>query len=201
MPYNYKNNCETLYPAIKPLKKFPKKENIIIFSGKLNSSKGFDLFGKAVIKILDKFPNWKAIAIGNEPRENFFFKHKNFKILDWIKHDKILNYYSKSSISVVPSRWLEPFGRTSMESAAYGCATITTKNGGLPETFNNELFLNKINSEELFKLIKKLIINNQFRIKLQKKNFLNVIHKLDIKVKIIDDLKRHFLIPKICNNQ
>ena len=40
---------------------------------------------------------------------------------------QILNYYSKSSISVVPSRWLEPFGRTSMESAAYGCATITTR--------------------------------------------------------------------------
>ena len=37
LPYNYKNNCETLYPSIKPLKKFPKKEKIIIFSGKLNS--------------------------------------------------------------------------------------------------------------------------------------------------------------------
>ena len=97
LPYNYKNNCETLYPAIKPLIKFPKKENIIIFSGKLNSSKGFDLFGKAVIKILDRFPQWKAIAIGNEPREKFSFKHKNFKILDWIKHDDILKYYSRNS--------------------------------------------------------------------------------------------------------
>ena len=197
LPYNYRNNCETLYPGIKPLKKFPKKEKIIIFSGKLNSSKGFDLFGKAVVKILDKFPKWKAIAIGNEPREKFFFKHKNFKILDWIKHDKILNYYSKSSISIVPSRWLEPFGRTSMESAAYGCATITTRNGGLPETFKNDLFLNKINSNELYKLIKKLIINNKFRLKQQKKNFSNVIHKIDIKVKIIDDLKNHYLISRV----
>ena len=197
LPYNYKNNCETLYPAIKPLIKFPKKENIIIFSGKLNSSKGFDLFGKAVIKILDRFPQWKAIAIGNEPREKFSFKHKNFKILDWIKHDDILKYYSKSSISVVPSRWLEPFGRTSMESAAHGCATITTKNGGLAETFKNDLFLNKINSDELYRLIKKLIINNKLRLKLQKKNFSNVIHTIDNKVKIIDDLKKHYLIPKL----
>ena len=196
LPYNHRNNCETLYPAIKPLKKFPKKEKIIIFSGKLNSSKGFDLFGKAVIKILDKFPKWRAIAIGNEPREKFSFKHKNFKILDWIKHDKILNYYSKSSIAIVPSRWLEPFGRTSMESAAYGCATITTKNGGLPETFNNDLFLNKINTNELFKLIKKLIINNKFRLKIQKKNFSNVIHTISTKVKIIDDLKNYYLITK-----
>ena len=196
LPYSFKNNCETLYPAIKPLKKFPKKKKIIIFSGKLNSSKGFDLFGKAIIRVLDKFPDWRAIAIGNEPREKFFFKHKNFKILDWIKHNEILNYYSKSSIAVVPSRWLEPFGRTSMESAAHGCATITTKNGGLPETFKNDLFLNKISSNELFKLIKKLIINNKFRLKIQKKNFLNVIHKISNKVRIIDDLKNYYLITK-----
>ena len=196
LPYSYRNNCETLYPAIKPLKKFPKKQKIIIFSGKLNSSKGFDLFGKAVLKILDKFPKWRAVAIGNEPREKFSFKHKNFKILDWIKHDKILNYYSKSSISIVPSRWLEPFGRTSMESAAYGCATITTKNGGLPETFKNSLFLNKINANELFKLIKKLIIDNKLRFKIQKSNFSNVIHTITNKVKKIDDLKNYYLITK-----
>ena len=46
--------------------------------------------------------------------EKYKFTHKNFKILDWIKHSEILNYYSKSSISVVPSKWQEPFGRTAM---------------------------------------------------------------------------------------
>jgi len=140
LPYKHRNNCEILYPAIKPLKKFPKKEKLIIFCGKLNSSKGYDVFGESVIKILNKYKDWKALAIGNEPREKFDFNHKNLKILDWIKHDEILKYYSRSSISVVPSRWLEPFGRTAMESAAHGCATITSKNGGLPETFYNDLF-------------------------------------------------------------
>ena len=47
---------------------------------------------------------------------------------------KMSKIYSKSSISVVPSRWEEPFGRTAMESAAYGCATIISNKGGLPET-------------------------------------------------------------------
>ena len=44
LPYNFKNNCEILYPAINMLKKFPRKEKIIIFTGKLNSSKGYDVF-------------------------------------------------------------------------------------------------------------------------------------------------------------
>jgi glycosyltransferase involved in cell wall biosynthesis len=201
LPYNHRNNCEILYPAIKPLKKFPKKNNLIIFSGKLNSSKGFDLFGKAVIKILDKYKSWNAIAIGNEPREKFNFNHENFKILDWVKHDDILNYYKKASISIVPSRWLEPFGRTAMESAAYGCATITTRNGGLPETFNNDLFLEKINETELFKLIEKLIKNNIYRKNIQKKNFSNVVNNLGEKVSKLDEFKKHLLIPKLFFNK
>ena len=201
LPFNHRNNCEILYPAIKPLKKFPKKDNLIIFSGKLNSSKGFDLYGKAVIKILDKYKSWNAIAIGNEPREKFNFNHKNFKILDWVKHDDILDYYKKASISIVPSRWLEPFGRTAMESAAYGCATITTRNGGLPETFNNELFLEKINDIELYKLIEKLIKNNIYRKRIQKKNFSNVINNINEKVSKLDEFKKHILLPKVFFNK
>ena len=134
----------------------------------MNSSKGYDVFGNAVIKILDKYKNWNALAIGNEPREKHNFIHKRFKILDWIKHDEILKYYKKSSISIVPSKWQEPFGRTALESAAYGCSTITSKNGGLPETFKNPIFLNKVNKENLFNEIKKLIDNPQLMQKIQK---------------------------------
>ena len=201
LPYNHRNNCEILYPAIKPLTKFPLKKKLIIFTGKLNSSKGYDIFGKAIIKILDKHKEWKAVAIGNEPREKFNFIHKNFKIIDWIQHDKILKYYLKASISVVPSKWLEPFGRTAMESAAYGCATITSKNGGLPETFDNTLFLKKTNSEEIFKLINLLIKNKKKRDAIQKRNFLNVKHKLSHKVDKIDNLKEFFLKSKFAYNK
>ena len=201
LPYKHRNNCEILYPAIKPLKKFPKKEKLIIFCGKLNSSKGYDIFGSAVLRILDRFKDWKAISIGNEPREKFDFKHKNFKILDWIQHKKILNFYSKASISVVPSRWLEPFGRTAMESAAYGCATITSKNGGLPETFDNELFLERISSDEIYRLIYKLIKNPKLQRSIQKKNFLNVKHKIENKVKQLDDLKNFLLHSNIYFNK
>jgi len=193
LPYSNRNNCDILYPGIKPLSSFPKKQKLVIFCGKLNSSKGYDIFATAIIKILDKFKDWKAIAIGNEPREQYDFFHKNYKVLDWIQHKEILKYYSKAAISVVPSKWLEPFGRTAMESAAHGCATITSKNGGLPETFDNELFLEKISSEEIYRLILKLINDKKLRERVQKKNFLNVKHKLKNKVKQLDDLKNYFL--------
>ena len=42
-----------------------KKEKLITFVGKLNSAKGYDLFGKSILKILDKHKNWKSIVIGD----------------------------------------------------------------------------------------------------------------------------------------
>ena len=62
-----------------------KKEKLITFVGKLNSAKGYDIFGKAITKILNKYPNWKALVIGDEPREKIIFKHKNLKNLGFSK--------------------------------------------------------------------------------------------------------------------
>jgi len=197
LPFHYKNNCEILYPAITQLKKFPKKEKLIIFTGKLNSSKGYDIFGSAILKILDKFKDWRACAIGNEKRETHNFTHKNFTVIDWLPHEKILNYYKKSSISVACSRWEEPFGRTAMESAAYGCATITSNRGGLGETFNNNLILEDLNSSTLEKLISKIIRNKKLLKKKQKNNFMNVLHKISFLADKIDNLKGNFLNNKI----
>jgi glycosyltransferase involved in cell wall biosynthesis len=199
LPFKNKSNCEILYPSINKVKKFnKKKKNQIIFTGKLNSSKGYDLFGEAVIKILNKYPNWSVVVAGNEPREKFDFKHPNMKIYPWLPHDKIMNLYNQSSISVVPSKWEEPFGRTSMESAANGCATITSSRGGLTETFNNDLILKKLTSNEIFKMIEKLIRSPKLLKKHQIKNFKNPIHKIENLVKYLDSVKMNFL-PKNIN--
>ena len=74
------NKCEVVYPSINKLKNFPKKENIIIFVGKLNKSKGFHLFGSAIKRILNEFKNWKSIVIGDEPREKYNFSHPRLKL-------------------------------------------------------------------------------------------------------------------------
>ena len=47
---------------------FKKKENIITFVGKLNKAKGYDIFGSAIIDILNVYKNWSAIVIGDEEK-------------------------------------------------------------------------------------------------------------------------------------
>ena len=84
-----------------------------------------------------------------------------------------------------------------MESAAYGCATITSNRGGLSETFNNNLVLKNLNATSLEKIIKKVILNKKILKSIQNSNFKNVIHKIDFFVYKIDNLKRNFLEKKI----
>ena len=191
------NNCEILYPAIKKPKKLKKKKDIIVFTGKLNKSKGYDIFCEAVKKILNEFKNWRVIVAGNEHREIIKLDHPRSIIKGWIPHHKVNDLYSKSSISVVPSRWEEPFGRTAMESAAFGCATIISNKGGLPETFKSSLILKKIDSNNLYLLLKKLINNKKFLKAIQKRNFDNLLHNLRDKVQYLDQIKFNFLDKNI----
>ena len=163
-----------------------KKKNWIIFVGKLNRAKGYDLFGQAVIKILNKFPSWKAIAIGDEPREKIIFNHKNLEKMGFLKHQKVLNIFTKTSIAVACSRWNEPLGRTGLEASSRGCAVIISNRGGLPETITNGIIIKHLNKLNIYNSIKKLIEKPKYRKTLQKlsiKNFMhtheNVVSKID----------------------
>ena len=194
LPFKTKSNCDVLYPSIKKPKYLNKnKKKQIVFIGKLNSSKGYDVFGKAIIKFLNKNSKWNAVVAGNEPREKYNFKHLRLKIFDWLPHDKILDIYNNSSIAVVPSKWEEPFGRTSMESAAYGCATITSDRGGLTETFNNTLILKKITTNEVLKNFNKLSLNLKLLKQIQKQNFDNLLHKIEQLTEYLDTIKFNLL--------
>ena len=149
------------------------KQKIISFVGKLNRSKGYDLFGKAVLKILNKHKNWKAFVAGDEPRDKIDFNHNRLVKLGFVKHSEIIKLYKKSSIAIVCSRWEEPFGRTSLEASANGCAVIISNRGGLPETLTNGIILKKLSVNEIYERIDKLITNKNKRISLQKLSYKN----------------------------
>ena len=187
------HKTEVVYPSINIIHKLPKKEKKIIFVGKLNESKGYDIYGKAIIKILDEYKDWKAYSIGDEDRKRPIINHKNHFELGFFKHKSVLNFLSKSEIAVVPSRWEEPFGRTSLESASRGCATIVSNRGGLPETTDNSILLKKLNSHELYKELKKLIINSKKRKQIQIKSYQNVKHITSKNSHFIDDIRESLL--------
>tara|TARA_B110000971_G_scaffold169310_1_gene173793 strand:- start:711 stop:2813 length:2103 start_codon:yes stop_codon:yes gene_type:complete len=196
----------------KPKIDFSKKEKIITFVGKLNLAKGYDLFGSAVIKILNKHKNWNALVVGDEPREKIIFKHKNLNLLGFQEHKNVLKIFNKTSIAVACSRWEEPFGRTSLEAASRGCAVIISDKGGLKETITDGIIIKKITVDNIFKEIDNLIKDKKKLFILQKKSYENfyltnkyISNKIDIyrsnllEIKIKNNLKAKLKIIHITN--
>ena len=180
--------------AKKNIIKSKNKKKIITFVGKLNRSKGYDLFGSAVIKILNKYKNWKALVVGDEPRDKIEFDHKNLIKLGFKKHSEVIKIYKKTSIAVVCSRWNEPFGRSSLEAAANGCAVIISNKGGLPETITNAIILKKLTSNEIYSEIEKLIKNVKQRKLLQDLSYKNFYLTHGYISKILDKIRNQKLL-------
>ena len=188
------NKTQIIYHSIDPIKKNIKKNKQIIFVGKLNESKGYDLYCKSMFKILNENKNWKAFSIGEEKRFQNFPTHKRHLNLGQISHNKVLEYLSKSEIAVIPSRWEEPFGRTALEASSRGCATIISNTGGLAETTDYAIKLKKVDTYNIENEIIKLIENKRLRKDIQKKSKKFVKHQLKTNSKKID-LMRDSLFP------
>ncbi len=196
-------NSEKLLVVFQSAKKskvnLNKKKKWITFVGKLNKSKGYDIFGKAIVKVLSQHKDWKAIVIGDEQRDKIDFNHKNLKKYGFLKHDKVLDIYKKSNIAVVCSRWEEPFGRTSLEASSNACAVIISNRGGLPETITNGIIIKKLTPNELLKEIKKLIKNPKLRRKLQSLSYNNFFLTHKYVCRKIDDFRKDKLSFKKLN--
>ena len=170
------------------------KEKWITFVGKLNKAKGYDIFSKAIIRVLNKHNGWKAKIIGDEKREKINLNHVNADILGFLKHEEVVKIFKKTSIAVACSRWEEPFGRTSLEASANGCAVIITDKGGLPETVTNAKILTNLSVKKLEDSINYLIKNSLKRKKLQKLSINNFYLTHKYVTRLIDEYRKDKLM-------
>ena len=87
----------------------------------------------------------------------------------FVDNKKILKILERVSISVICSRWEEPFGRTSLEAASRGSAVIISNRGGLKETSKSAIILKDLSDDEIFNEIESLILDSK-KLKYSQKN-------------------------------
>lgn len=188
--YN-KKNSDILYPGVKKINKIKNKKKIILFTGKLNEAKGYNLFVKAADNIKKdlRFKEWKFLSIGSEKRRTIN-RTSNVKEQGVISNNKVLNLYKLASIAIAPSMWDEPLGRLPIEAGANGCITISSDKGGLIESNKNGIIIKNIDENKITKLLKKLCLN---------KNLIDKQNKLLKKFNFTDE-KFHKNIKRIRGN-
>ena len=154
-----------MYPGVRTgnFKKKQKKK-LIVFCGKLNESKGYDIFIKTanILKKNKKFKDWKFISIGSE-RRRLIKKNSYVKELGQISNSKILKIYEKSSIAIAPSIWDEPLGRLPIEANSRGCFVISSNKGGLPESNPHGMIIDDIDEFKISKALSKLCFSSNLK--------------------------------------
>lgn len=146
-----------------------KKENVVIFVGKLSYGKGVGLFVKSIPQILKKTDynlKFKIIGDGHLKRELKLLAQKlnlqsRIQFLGHKNHEQALKYMASSKILVAPSVWEEPFGRVVIEALSQNTPVVVSQKGAFPETIQNGRYglVIKPDSGEIAKAVIQILRN------------------------------------------
>ncbi|NTX50297.1 glycosyltransferase family 4 protein [Myxococcus sp. CA039A] len=113
-------------------------EVLIGFVGALKPEKGAFRLAEALNQAMPLRPGLRALWVGEEaahPRLRAALApelHQRHLLRGWTSDMRSL--YAAMDVATMPSEWLEPFGRVSIEAQACGVPVLASRIGGLPET-------------------------------------------------------------------
>ena len=122
------------YPFIE--NKSNKKNQIIMYLGRLEKRKGVKYLLKAFEELSQKRPNVFLEIAGDGPEreklETYVKKHQisNVKFLGFVPEDEKLNMYKRASLFCSPALYGESFGIVLLEAMARGIVVVAGDNSG-----------------------------------------------------------------------
>ncbi|QIZ72963.1 glycosyltransferase family 4 protein [Oxynema aestuarii] len=144
----------TNYQSLRKQWKIPPGTRVISYIGRLDPEKGIETLLKACALAIVKFKIPLKIFLAGIPVAHRTEKDKqqyqlnlqklikdlklqnNVKILGHVKTTSIL--YQLSDLTILPSIYPEPFGRSIIESMACGTPVIASNIGGIPEILGSD---------------------------------------------------------------
>jgi glycosyltransferase involved in cell wall biosynthesis len=120
------------------------KEEIFAFVGRLIRDKGVVELTRAFAIAAPDLPGWRLVIAGEDSAKLFHGRGAplarerdaladRLTLLGQVSHAEAMALFARAEISVAPSIWREPFGRTALEAMGQGCAVIATRAGALAE--------------------------------------------------------------------
>ncbi len=151
----------------------PSQAPEILFVGQVIRGKGVDLLLRALARVA---PPWHATVVGTGNHLDACRRlATDLGIADavhfagWIPHEALPPLYEKSALTVVPSRWPEPFGMVGIEAMARGRPVVGFAVGGIPDWLEDGvtgLLVPEADTVALAGAIDRLLRDAPFRTKL-----------------------------------
>ena len=146
----------------KKYKSWYKREDKIIFIGRLSEEKGLLTLLKAWKIWGNESPILEIIGDGAEKKKLISFKNKNnlnnVLFLGKLSYEKVQKKIQNSKLIIVPSEWFEPFGLIITEALSKGTPVAVSCIGTLPDLIKNYkhgFYFNCNDELSLFKKVKK----------------------------------------------
>lgn len=151
----------------------------IVFVGRFElEKKGIIDLLKAVKLLTNDIPNiqLKMAGIGSAEDVEKLLKLRNglqlqdnIQFLKPVDNNKLPEYYKMGDVVVVPSKWLEAFGRITIEAMACGVPVVSSNAGGIGEiNIDGEtgLVFEKGDAVAMYEALKKILSDDEYRKKL-----------------------------------
>lgn len=146
-------------------------KKIIAYVGRLEKYKGVDVLLNAMPKILEQVPDATLILAGEgsfkTKLENLVINlgiESNVKFIGFCDKDRVGKLYEESTLVVVPSIWVEAFGKVGIEAMSVGRPVVASNVGGMSDWLidgRNGYFVSPGNHEEISDAVIKLLMNKE----------------------------------------
>ncbi len=182
------------------LSQIDRKKNVIVFSGTLNTFKGFSDFLDALLLLANQVHSFEVHIYGKdayldnkrlsselitELSENSILKGK-INYHGHVSRDELFEVYQQASVAVFPSH-VEAFGLAPLEAMMFECPVIFTNNttgNELIDNGTNALLVSPNKPDELKNAILQIFNNPDDAAKMGKNAREHVISKFDLQVQV-----------------
>ena len=123
-------------------------DRVICFVGRLDQMKGLGTLLRAFAQVLKNYPQSQLLIAGQPLQSNESYRteleqlSQTLGIGDRVKFlghvDVPIEVFHVSDLTVLPSQWDEPFGRSIIESMMAGTPVIASRVGGIVEVLSDE---------------------------------------------------------------
>jgi len=123
-----------------PVESCAKKEARITFMGRLSPEKGVDCLLRAMAQVKQRCPSALLVIAGDGPQREELKElsgslglGESVRFLGELKKGEVMEAYKGSSLSVLPSLWMENCPVSAIEALAMGVPMVASRIGGIPE--------------------------------------------------------------------